>query len=329
MSIDIAKLRAAVDNHGVVARLTVAAVAGSTPREVGASMLVWPGGQSGTIGGGTLEYDAARLARAKLKNLNATDGLIKIPLGPSLGQCCGGTVTLLSEMVTADVCAEIQQQLDKYNVYARPVAQDARPQPLHIKRVLAGARAGNPPATSTLSEGWFAEPADPSHTPLWIFGAGHVGRALVQVFDPLPFDITWLDTHTSRFPRDIPATVTQLTAENPAAMVGYAPNDAHHLVLTYSHALDLEICHRLLNHNFQFAGLIGSKTKWARFRKRLAQLGHPEQAIVRIACPIGLPELGKTPQAIAVGVAAKLLLIANNQESLPQTEKDVAHDHTS
>ncbi|MBD3677389.1 MAG: XdhC family protein, partial [Rhodobacteraceae bacterium] len=143
--------------------------------------------------------------------------------------------------------------------------------------------------------------------------------ALVSVFASLPeFEITWVDTGTDRFPEDIPAGVTRLVAANPAEAVRHAPIHAEHLVLTYSHALDLEICHRLLGHGFARAGLIGSATKWARFRTRLAALGHGPAQIAQIDCPIGDPSLGKHPQAIAVGVAARLLS--------PVQQADIARD---
>ena len=87
----------------------------------------------------------------------------------------------------------------------------------------------------------------------------------------------------------------------------HAPHDAHHLILTYSHALDLALCHGLLGHGFARAGLIGSATKWARFRSRLGALGHAPAQIARIRCPIGTPGFGKHPQAIAIGVASGLL----------------------
>jgi xanthine dehydrogenase accessory factor len=89
--------------------------------------------------------------------------------------------------------------------------------------------------------------------------------------------------------------------------VGHAPQEADHLIMTYAHDLDLALCHALLKHGFASAGLIGSATKWARFRTRLAALGHSPAQISRIACPIGDPHLGKHPQAIAVGVATALL----------------------
>jgi xanthine dehydrogenase accessory factor len=97
--------------------------------------------------------------------------------------------------------------------------------------------------------------------------------------------------------------------------VKFAPDSARHLILTYSHALDLELCHQLLSHRFAFTGLIGSKTKWARFRKRLAELGHTAAQITRITSPIGEPILGKQPQAIAIGVAASLLLYMKNNKA--------------
>ncbi len=87
----------------------------------------------------------------------------------------------------------------------------------------------------------------------------------------------------------------------------HAPQAAQHLILTYSHEIDFELCHAALPHGFDFCGLIGSGTKWARFRRRLKDLGHTDAQIDRITSPIGAPDLGKHPQAIAIGVAAQLL----------------------
>ncbi len=101
--------------------------------------------------------------------------------------------------------------------------------------------------------------------------------------------------------------MTVVPAADPAVLADHAPAGAEHLVLTYSHALDLELCHRLLRRGFAACGLIGSATKWARFRARLAALGHEAAAVSRIRCPIGEPGLGKHPQAIALGVAAEML----------------------
>ncbi len=146
-----------------------------------------------------------------------------------------------------------------------------------------------------------------TRAPLWIYGAGHVGRALVDILAPLPtWAITWVDTGADRFP-EVPEGVTQLVAAEPARVVPHAPKDGHHLILTYSHVVDLALCDAVLRRGFASAGVIGSATKWARFRTRLGALGHSAEAIARIACPIGDPALGKHPQALAIGVAHAML----------------------
>ncbi len=234
-------------------RITVRRTAGSVPRGAGTQMMVWPDRISGTIGGGALEWQAMRHARDMLDRSLPRDSLT-IPLGPALGQCCGGSVTL---------------------DFATGAGMDA-----------------------------------PPGAPLWIWGAGHVGRALVAVMAPLPdWDITWIDTQADRFPAQPDSNaVRRLVAADPLRVVGLAPPGAHHLILTYSHDLDLGLCHALLQRPFASAGVIGSATKWARFRGRLTALGHTPAAIARIACPIGDPALGKHPQAIAIGVALAMLV---------------------
>ena len=214
-------------------------------------MCVWADRQTGTIGGGALEWDAARVAQDMLR-----DGTVQLrrtlPLGPDLGQCCGGVVTL-------DFIADA-------------------------------------PADERMG------------TPLWIWGAGHVGRAIARTIAPLEDrEITLIDTTAARMPDALPITVSPLVARDPVMVVPRAPTGADHIILTYSHDLDLHLCDALLRHGFASAGLIGSATKWARFRSRLASMGHSADQIARIACPIGDPSLGKHPQAIAVSVVAALI----------------------
>jgi xanthine dehydrogenase accessory factor len=294
-------LAGAVTAHGRVARVVVAEVAGSAPRGVGAAMLVWQSGQSGTIGGGALEWEAAAVARAMLAAGGAR--LDRVPLGPALGQCCGGAVTLLTEVYDAATLPA------PFDVVARAV--DGRPMPLAVKRLLAAARGQGVLPAPALVQGWMVEPLARPERALWVWGAGHVGRALVAVLDPLPgLAITWIDVAADRFPAEVPPGVTVLPAADPGLLVAHAPTHAEHLVLTYSHALDLDLCHRLLGHGFGRLGLIGSATKWARFRNRLAALGHDPAQIARIDCPIGDPLLGKHPQAIAIGVAGAVLACA-------------------
>ena len=303
MSFDAAGLRAAIADHGPVARVVVANVDGSTPREAGAAMLVWSDGQSGTIGGGALEFAAAERARQALAE--EKDRLDREPLGPALGQCCGGAVTLLTEVWT-----EARFDAQGNDVIARPVPRGPEAMPLSITRLLAAARNRGERPGPTLKDGWMVEPVSRPTRVLWVWGAGHVGRAIVATLAPLPdLAITWVDTASDRFPETIPDGVTRLVAANPADLVAYAPPAAEHLILTYSHALDLELCHRLLAHGFAACGLIGSRTKWARFRSRLSALGHTDASIARIRCPIGDPTLGKHPQAIAVGVAHEILKV--------------------
>lgn len=299
MSFDLPDLRDAVRAHGVVGRIVVASHAGSVPREAGAAMLVWQDGQSGTIGGGALEFEAVQRLRARLSEGGAW--VEKLPLGPALNQCCGGAVTLVSEVFDA-------ASLPSDDIVFSRRVNGLEPTPLAVSRAEAQLRGGQGGGL-VFAGGWLSEPVGAPATPLWIYGAGHVGRAIVGVMAPLPgFAITWVDTGPARFPAEVPDGVTVLPAPEPAASVALAPANAHHLVLTFSHALDLEICHQLLRHGFGFAGLIGSKTKWARFRSRLAALGHPPAQISRICCPIGRPELGKHPQAIALGVASQLVM---------------------
>ena len=297
---DLDSLAEAVATHGKVARVVIAAHDGSSPRETGAAMLIWDAGQSGTIGGGALEWEAARLARDTLSGAGAAR-VQRVPLGPALGQCCGGAVTLVTEVFSAATLPRPEA-----GVIARAV--DGRQMPLAVKRLLDRARAQGQRPEVQLVQGWLVEPVATRARALWIWGAGHVGRALVSVLAPLPgMQITWIDVAKDRFPADIPAGVIALPCADPPRLVAHAPQEAEHLVLTYSHALDLDLCHRLLGHGFARAGLIGSATKWARFRARLAALGHAPGAIARIDCPIGDPALGKHPQAIAIGVAQAVL----------------------
>lgn len=297
MGFDVDALAAAVAQHGRVVRVVIGAIKGSSPREVGAALLVWDGGQSGTIGGGALEYGAANAARQMTE-----DRITHHALGPELGQCCGGAVTLVSEIYDTERVAQLTG-----DVIARPIGATGD-MPLTLRRFLTAARSQGRPLNPALIDGWMVEPVFRAPRALWIWGAGHVGRALINALSPLPdFAVTWIDTAPSRFPDDVPEGVTCLPAAEPARLVRHAPIEAEHLILTYSHELDLALCHGVLSHGFGFAGVIGSKTKWARFRTRLRALGHTPEAIGRITCPIGDPNLGKHPAAIALGVGAALL----------------------
>lgn len=237
---------------------------GSAPRDAGTVMMVTGSGIDGTIGGGALEHRAIDTARAMIAD-GLDEKIERIALGPGLGQCCGGAVTL------------------------------------HFSR--SPKAVNGPPALPDLIQ------VGRQHAgPVWIWGAGHVGRALVGVLSVVPgIEIAWIDTAADRFPEQLPSPATRLIAADPAALVPHAPANADHFIFTYSHDIDLALCHALLRHRFGSVGLIGSATKWARFRSRLAALGHNQSSIDQINCPIGDPSLGKHPKAIAVGVAATML----------------------
>ena len=301
---DLTALANAVSAHGRVARVVIAGFKGSSPREVGAAMLVWAAGQSGTVGGGALEWQSALRARAMLELGGMR--LDHEALGPALGQCCGGAVTLLTEVYHAGNLPEAAP------IIARSL--DGSAMPLAVNRLIDRARGRGEAPAAQMVQGWMVEPLAAPQRAVWVWGAGHVGRALVDVLAPLPgLAITWVDTAPERFPEELPQNVKALPVADPALAVALAPAHAEHLILTYSHALDLDLCHRLLSHGFAACGLIGSATKWARFRARLGALGHSAGEITGIDCPIGDPSLGKHPQAIAIGVAAKLLSRAQGQ----------------
>ena len=155
----------------------------------------------------------------------------------------------------------------------------------------------------------------PQRRPLALFGGGHVGRALVQTLAPLPFAVRWIDSRDEIFPSDVPtAVVCEHSSPVQAAVADLAPG-SRVLIMSFSHAEDLDIVMACLQrlrarNDLPFVGLIGSQTKWATFRHRLQERGFSAVEVERITCPIGLPGIvGKEPEVIAVAVAAQLLLL--------------------
>ncbi len=275
-----------------VARIVIAARKGSSPREVGTSMLVWADGITGTIGGGALEMQAIEQAREVLES--GQPRLHRQSLGPDLGQCCGGAVTTLIERWDrADLDA-----IDGPVIRQMPGSKEELPISLLRGDIVRSAAVN----------GWMVEPLTEVSRVIWVWGAGHVGTALMRILMPLPgFKLFWADPDPTRFPLDLPDHVQTLAATNPADLVTLSTPEAEHFVMTYSHAIDLDICHRILGRPFRSLGLIGSKSKRARFRSRLSKLGHEADQIDRMVCPIGDPALGRHPQAIALGVATGIL----------------------
>ncbi|ADZ70675.1 xanthine dehydrogenase accessory protein XdhC [Polymorphum gilvum] len=298
----------AIGASGACALVTVACVRGSAPREQGARMLVRADGSvAGTIGGGTLEYEAIRWAREAL----AADhrGLVKrsVSLGPDLGQCCGGQVGLAIEVLgkeqrqEAERFAALERRGEAFSTRAQ--IEPGRP----LVRDLVAPADGAPPFV--LQDGVVVERFGSDRRPLYLFGAGHVGRATVLALAPLPFSVTWIDSRPDLFPAAMPGDVRCVVLDRPAEALAEAPVGAFVLVMTHSHALDEDIVAAALRAGrFSYVGLIGSATKRARFLSRLAKRGLAGSATVALVCPIGSAGVrSKLPAAIAACVAVELL----------------------
>jgi xanthine dehydrogenase accessory factor len=152
--------------------------------------------------------------------------------------------------------------------------------------------------------------------PVGLFGGGHVGKALVNVLAPLPFDVTWIDSRDEIFPEHLPDNVHCEHSDPVHAAVADLAPGSRVLIMSFTHAEDLDIVATCLKRqrdrgDLPYIGLIGSKTKWATFRHRLDERGFSAEELAQVTCPIGLPGItGKEPEVIAVSVAAQLLQLA-------------------
>lgn len=285
-----ANLLALLDSGTPAIWVCVSDSKGSVPRERGAMMIVTSLQTIGTIGGGHLELKSIEVAREMLALKSKPATLRHFPLGPALGQCCGGAVDLaLIPICERDRAMLLQLQMIEQHGGRFVV----------VRALDTGAQ--------------LALPLDFEPWPIWVFGAGHVGQAIVQVLATLPCQVQWIDGRDAMFPEHLPPNVRVVETDDPASNVCAIPANADVLVLTHSHALDLDICLELIKRDdLAYIGLIGSKTKAATFKKRFELRGYAGAAIARINCPIGRPLLSagldsKHPGVIAVGVAVDLI----------------------
>lgn len=285
-----ANLLALLDNGTPALWVCVSDTKGSVPRERGAMMIVTAQKTLGTIGGGHLELKSIEVAREMLA-LNVEAATRRhFPLGPALGQCCGGAVEVtLMPVHESDRAMLLQLQMIEQ--------QGGR---FVVERVLdTGAQ--------------LVLPLDFEPWQIWVFGAGHVGQAIVQVLATLACQVRWIDGRDAMFPEHLPPNVHVVETDDPASKVRAIPANADVLVLTHSHALDLDICLELIKRDdLAYIGLIGSETKAATFKKRFELREYAGAAIARINCPIGRPLLSagldnKHPGVIAVAVAVDLI----------------------
>ncbi|MEE4277691.1 MAG: xanthine dehydrogenase accessory protein XdhC [Halieaceae bacterium] len=235
--------------------VTVLGARGSTPRDSGTKMIVEHECFHGTIGGGELEHRALRRARELLAGANNGQWLENYPLGEKLGQCCGGS-------------------------------------------------------TSLLFEGFV-----PSAPAVYLFGAGHVGRALAPLLATLPLRLLWIDERDGMLPAEgefsADSGVVMIRDRDPVDLLRSAPSGAYFIVMTHQHPLDYALAEAALQRgDAAYVGVIGSASKARRFRMRLAHRGFGDERIASMHCPIGLGEVpGKLPSEIAVSVAGQVIAV--------------------
>lgn len=326
-----------IDRDGAAALVSVVAAAGSVPREAGARIVLTPsGGFWGTVGGGALEWALVQEAGEALRRVDPADregrGVLRDwPLGPDLGQCCGGRVTTLVEtygagartIVAAHAFAEASGGfesvvgLDPDGAVRRVVLPSASLPSASLPSASLPSASLPSPSLPLPAPPHFRERFGDERTPLLLFGAGHVGRALVMALAPLPFAVRWVDGRADAFPAQVPAAVTPACVPNPESELASAAPGSLVLVMTHSHVLDLALtAAALARDDLPFVGLIGSATKRARFLGRLRAAGRPEASLARLVCPIGVPGLaGKEPPVIAASVAVQLLQVRQALQS--------------
>ena len=239
--------------------VTVLEVRGSSPREEGAKMIVTEDQSYLSIGGGNLEYQAIALSRELILEAGLVNKIEDFPLGPKVGQCCGGKVRLLFESFPAE--------------------------------------------TIRIS----------------IFGAGHVGKALIGIVSQLPYRIRWIDSREHEFPNAIPSNVEKVVSGRPHLDIRSSSMADYFVVMSHSHKIDFEIVQAVLKMgNYRYLGLIGSESKKKRFESRLIKRGVPDDQISRLSCPMGIGQItGKSPIEVAVSVASELISDINDLESDP------------
>jgi xanthine dehydrogenase accessory factor len=254
-------------NPAIVAELT--SVRGSSPRAQGTFMLIAAAEFIGTIGGGALEHMVIERARQVLRDGISGDDL-DVPLGPEIGQCCGGRVNVEMRVVDPAKAAELAM---------RAAAEEA------------------------------AQPH------VFVFGAGHVGQALARSLALLPLRVTVVDTRADEL-HGLPAGVTAKVAAMPEAVVRHAPLGSAYLILTHDHALDFLIAQEALARlDAPYVGMIGSRTKRARFASWFKDEGGEPQVLNRLVMPIGADGLGdKRPEVIAALAAAEIMVHIGRRE---------------
>ena len=298
--------------------IMVTADKGSTPRDSGTWMLVSDDKQSGTLGGGELERLAEEAARAMLAGHGTWQrSSLHCALGPDLRQCCGGHVTLMLEpldMSATDWLAQAAESArvadNQYSVLFQSNEPAATPRIITNDGALSGIT------------GVHLQLLTDTRLSLFLFGAGHVGQAVATLSTQLPLRLTVIDGRANQralIPNADNIEVMGMdSAEEAAARVS---SGSAALVMTHSHELDYTLCHALLTQNSAvFVGLIGSRSKATRFRRRLKKDKIPEKSLARLTSPIGSSgPKGKEPGVIALAALSEVLTLNMKSATLDLT----------
>jgi xanthine dehydrogenase accessory factor len=250
-----------------------------------------------------------------------TRRLERFPLGPSLGQCCGGVVHLAFELLDRGHAALLAAR--PFDDSWRLVALDGAPElalfDAHAQRMHGDAVPGFTGAQGTHimrepgGRRWLVDKVEAPRDRLVLFGAGHVGAAIVRALAGLPCRVTWVDEREDLFPELVPANVTVEATDTPEALAERAAPGTSFLVMTHSHALDQRLAETILKRpsfDQDWFGLIGSNTKRKQFEHRLRERGVDAGRLDAMVCPVGVPGIeGKQPAVIAAAVAAQLLMV--------------------
>lgn len=312
----------------------VGQVQGSSPREMGARMLVTESSSYLTIGGGNLEHQAMQIARGMLSTTQHSH-YQRFSLAAGLGQCCGGVVSIIFEKITPH-CTWIKtfkEFASSNSDFVHVMKLNAEPDRAHLlvseqqviphnaqtssAKLIASARQHLQQENQYKIIKWtddipstvMLEKIIQQQNSLYIFGAGHVGSALVGLLKDQPFSTTWVDTREHMFNSNISAPIKTECTDCPEAIIAQAAKHSYFLLMTHDHALDQRLAEHILQRNdFAYFGMIGSRTKRVRFEHRLSARGIAQSTLDKMVCPIGIAGIkSKKPAAIAVAVLAQLL----------------------
>ena len=259
------KLHKNINFNSALIKAKVMNALGSTPNKIDDFMLIADNDIFGTIGGGTLEFQVINESKKLLIN-NKKENILKIPLGPGIGQCCGGYV-----QIKLSLHKNSSEALKTEKLYDDNIAN------------------------------------------LYIFGAGHIGQALITKLENINFNIFLIDSREDFLKMTNFNNINYLLSKKPWEIVTRLKDNSYFVILTHSYDYDLKILNEVLKKNFTFLGLIGSKTKKNKFFKRLIENGHNKSLVETIECPIGI-NIGnsKDPDEIAFSIITRIISIKNN-----------------